>query len=1028
MSDSKFGALLMSIISTMKMDITDFCDIHTVDGVRDGCPSLVANDGSLATIIRYHGTRSVMSAGDFRSMIGQLESSLGNYMRKKGHQIQVVFRKDLDSRRVLNEIANQKKQTADNLRLDLKHLIDEQVDRYSLFVYDESCHLVLWTRPSMLDQTEKKIDQNEKSKVRSSTNMPSMKSAQNPCLPIGALYNRHAAFVSKIVDDLSSPQFGCSVELLNLDEELRTLKRSVLPDMVPDNWEATYPSKPIPFTWKNNSITSDASELFYAPLESQIMTCPAVLGSNKDKNLPDPNTLRMGGRIYAPVLIERPPSDPQFFAELFSTLGRAECIEEETGRKRAMPYAVSFMIEGDGMSGSSFSSLMAQLLSMTSAINRNINTAMQSLTEMQRDGVIIAKGHISAMTWVKESPSAISELAMRKAKLISSLSGWGAPLVTDRSGHAMQAFQSTATGLSYRHIAPGFPVPLYDMLAMLPLSRSASPFPKGSTIYRSLDGKILPYQRFSSDQTTWITLVSGKPGSGKSVLLNYNHVESCLMPGSPRLPYVCIIDIGVSSKGFIDTIQDNLPPNLQYLAFYKRLQNDKRDSINPMDTSLGSRYPLPKDRGFLVNFLTMLVTPPERKGHPFEGMTNFVGRVVDTAYKMRNDKLETGAASKYRPGFNTAIDNAINELGIEINNGTYYWTLVDTFFKAGRYYEAEVAQRYAVPILQDLVGAASSSEITSEYGSTTVENGTPLIKAFQNGINEAITEYPLFSQATQFDIGSARCMAIDLQDLAIVGSDSDKKRTALMYMISRQVFMKKVAFSMEDLPFFNPEYRNYFDRIINEVVEDPKVLCMDEYHMTGKDQLLTEQVKTDGRTARKWKMEIMLASQLMDDFGDVVQIATSFFIVDSGTEETREYLKTRIGLNSVHLSALTSFVHGPKRQGSTFLAVFRTKSATFYQLFTLSVGPMLMWSLSTTAEDRKLRDLLYRSIPKLAANKLLAKRFPGGTCKDAVEELQRELFSEEFVDEEQRSSVVDRLAKDLISQYRHESLNQIEAI
>ncbi|WP_144175912.1 hypothetical protein, partial [Pseudomonas sp. Kh13] len=79
--------------------------------------------------------------------------------------------------------------------------------------------------------------------------------------------------------------------------------------------------------------------------------------------------------------------------------------------------------------------------------------------------------------------------------------------------------------------------PLGDAVAMLPLTRPASPFQEGSTIYRSLDGKILKYQRFSSQQTTWITLIAGKPGSGKSVLMNNNHFESCLMPGLTGLPY-----------------------------------------------------------------------------------------------------------------------------------------------------------------------------------------------------------------------------------------------------------------------------------------------------------------------------------------------------------------------------------------------------------------------------------------------------------------------------------------------------------
>lgn len=74
----------------------------------------------------------------------------------------------------------------------------------------------------------------------------------------------------------------------------------------------------------------------------------------------------------------------------------------------------------------------------------------------------------------------------------------------------MIAFQTNALGLTTQHIGEPCPAPLDDAIALLPLTRPASPFSTGSTIYRSLDGKILRYQRFSSEQTTWITLISGR--------------------------------------------------------------------------------------------------------------------------------------------------------------------------------------------------------------------------------------------------------------------------------------------------------------------------------------------------------------------------------------------------------------------------------------------------------------------------------------------------------------------------------------
>lgn len=1008
----KLEAVLLHVIGLLKTDVEDYCDLETIDGGR----TIVAQDGSLASIVRFNGTKSVLGREQFERLIQLLDGSFSVYFKNRGHQLQVVFRRDLDARGALERNAIQQRSTADRLSLGIHDLIDESVEKYSQYVYDEDCYLVFWSRPALLDTVEAKLATQATNEFRKESNWPATSDAQNLLRPISYLRDRHLSFVSKITDDLSSPEFGCSVDVLDVDEALRSVRRSVYPDLTTDDWKAAIPGTKIPFRWKSNGDIEDMSEFLYPPLPRQIMTATAEIGKNGSENLPDSNTVRVGSRVYAPLIVAVPPREPQYFNTLFNSLNRAET--RENGVTRALPYSISFMLESDGMSVMAFKSIFASLLSITSEQNRNINLATKALNEYRRDGGCIVKLRIAAMTWAGIDPDGIKELALRKSKLWRTLEGWGNPVVLERTGNPMIAFQTNALGLTTKHIGEPCPAPLDDAIALLPLTRPASPFSTGSTIYRSLDGKILRYQRFSSEQTTWITLISGKPGSGKSVLMNNNNVECCLMPGITRLPYIGIIDIGVSSSGFIDLIRDSLPENMRHLAIYKRLQNSERDCINPMDTPLGKREPLPKDREFIKNFLSILVTPPERRGKPYEGMSNFVGRMIDLAYQKKSDRLEKASPETYKPGHNAVLDEAVAKLGYKILPATTYWELVDALFKAGYIYEAEVAQRYAVPTLNDLVSVASSEEVEAEYGGVMAEGNRPLIKAFTLGIREAVGDYPIFSSHTRFDIGSARVISLDLQDVAIIGSDSAYKQTALMYMIARQSFMKKVAFSKEDLPFFDDLYKPYYERLINDIVDENKVLCMDEFHKTGGHDGLKLQVLTDGREARKWNLEIILASQLMEDFGELTKIATALFILDSGTEETRRWLRDNIGLKPVEESALVNYVHGANAHGSTFLARFSTKNATYSQLFTMTVGAMRLWALSTTAEDRKLRGLLYEAMPRQQARRLLAKRFPSGSCKKLVERLKEETFrGADFVDDDMESSVIERLAKELIHEY-----------
>lgn len=1008
----KLEAVLLHVIGLLKTDVEDYCDLETIDGGR----AIVAQDGSLASIVRFNGTKSVLGREQFERLIQLLDGSFSVYFKSRGHQLQVVFRRDLDARGALEQNAIQQRSTADRLSLGIHDLIDESVEKYSQYVYDEDCYLVFWSRPALLDTVEAKLATQATNEFRKESNWPATSDAQNLLRPISYLRDRHLSFVSKITDDLSSPEFGCSVDVLDVDEALRSVRRSVYTDLTTDDWKAAIPGTKIPFRWKSNGDIEDMSELLYPPLPRQIMTATAEIGKNGSENLPDSNTVRVGSRVYAPLMVAVPPREPQYFNTLFNSLNRAET--RENGVTRALPYSISFMLESDGMSVMAFKSIFASLLSITSEQNRNINLATKALNEYRRDGGCIVKLRIAAMTWAGIDPDGIKELALRKSKLWRTLEGWGNPVVLERTGNPMIAFQTNALGLTTKHIGEPCPAPLDDAIALLPLTRPASPFSTGSTIYRSLDGKILRYQRFSSEQTTWITLISGKPGSGKSVLMNNNNVECCLMPGITRLPYIGIIDIGVSSSGFIDLIRDSLPENMRHLAIYKRLQNSERDCINPMDTPLGKREPLPKDREFIKNFLSILVTPPERRGKPYEGMSNFVGRMIDLAFQKKSDRLEKASPETYKPGHNAVVDEAVAKLGYKILPATTYWELVDALFKAGYIYEAEVAQRYAVPTLNDLVGVASSEEVDAEYGGVMAEGNRPLIKAFSLGIREAVGDYPIFSSHTRFDIGSARVISLDLQDVAIIGSDSAYKQTALMYMIARQSFMKKVAFSKEDLPYFDDLYKPYYDRLINDIVDENKVLCMDEFHKTGGHDGLKLQVLTDGREARKWNLEIILASQLMEDFGELTKIATALFILDSGTEETRRWLRDNIGLKPVEESALVNYVHGANAHGATFLARFSTKNATYSQLFTMTAGAMRLWALSTTAEDRKLRGLLYESMPRQQARRLLAKRFPGGSCKKLVERLKEETFrGADFVDDDMESSVIERLAKELTHEY-----------
>ncbi|PGL69277.1 hypothetical protein, partial [Bacillus thuringiensis] len=58
---NKLEAVILTVLSQLKADVQDYCDLETVDGGQ----SIVANDGSLASIVRFNGTKSVLGREQF---------------------------------------------------------------------------------------------------------------------------------------------------------------------------------------------------------------------------------------------------------------------------------------------------------------------------------------------------------------------------------------------------------------------------------------------------------------------------------------------------------------------------------------------------------------------------------------------------------------------------------------------------------------------------------------------------------------------------------------------------------------------------------------------------------------------------------------------------------------------------------------------------------------------------------------------------------------------------------------------------
>lgn len=946
------GLLAWVANSGLKQAFPSYCRISTADDDV----TLVAEDGSLVSVIRLEGTRYLVGNKEFDFIVESITRALTSYMTNNGQAMQVVFMRDPEF--VKREIEDSQRPAVETMRrlgLDIEELVRERVENLSHYCSSENCYLVLWTKPNTLSPEELKRELKGVADHIKQHEVPPVADGQYLFRAIPGLRNRHSSFVNAVLSDFK--EAGMKLSLLEVHAAVHAMRMSISPARTDISWRPALPGDPITRRILKGLPAGDISDVMWPRLEDQIMGADAeVMGLR---------TVKVGGRYFAPMTMELYPQQPQSFGRLFRRLAEA-----------AIPYRVSFMIDPNGLQAMRGKALMAMMLAFASDGNKRIKAALEALKATETAGEAVIQLRIAFATWASDEVT----LESRASALARAVQGWGIADVRDVTGDPALGFVSSAVGVTDVNCAPAAAAPLYDVVAMLPLMRPASPWESGAMLFRSPDGKLLPYQPGSSKQDTWIDLVYSPPGGGKSVLMNVSNLALCLSPGLERLPYIAVIDVGPSSQGLIELLKEALPADKKHQANYFRLRMTTEYAINPFDTQLGCKYPTGSERGFIVTLLTLLATPVG-KSEPYNSAADMAGLLVDTVYKIFDTRPK-----RYERYMHPETDEVLDQHGFKAGAMASWWDVVHFLFERGLVHEATIAQRYAVPTLGDLTLATSVEEVKDIYGRVKIETGETLVEAMNRIISSAMREFPVLSQPTQFDIGDSRVVSIDLDEVARGGGDGADRQTALMYMLARHAAARHFYLVPEVIRDMPEAYRPYHTRRIQDIREDVKRLCFDEFHRTSSAKAVREQVIRDMREGRKWNVQVTLASQSVDDFDPVmIEFATSVFILKVPNPEAAAKTAQIFKLSDAARIALERDVHGPRKGGGTLLAWFATKDGTALQLFTNTVGPVELWAFSTTVEDVAIRRRLYDMMPSSLARRKLAKRYPGGSAKDDVD-------------------------------------------
>ena len=986
--------------TSLKQTTESYCDLETADSSTD----LVYHDGSLVTVLQIDGITSLAGTAEFDRLVEGLTNALQPAMGRTGHALQVYFSHDKQNiKKAIRKIYAPAVATQKRLGLSLEDLFNERVDFMSQYCAEERVYFVLMTRPYSLPSDQLKAANAAKLKMIRESKTPPFKGTQTIYAAIPELRDAHSAYVRSVVNDLAS--LNVVAKVLEVHDAVHAIRMTADPDFTSDDWRASLPGDMLPAREVNN-FAGDASDLLWPSLAKQVIP--------RDATVLDTRTVLVGNRIYSSSYIDLFPKDVRSFLTLFARILPTH-----------IPWRISFLLESEGLNTLKFKGMLASVLSFSSVNNRLISDSVNLLkyVNVNTDESVV-RLRVVATTWAPEENFPL--LRRRSSELAKAIQGWGTTDVSEICGDPFQGFAAGMLATTMSSPAVPSVAPLSDVVSMLPITRPASPWDTGALLFRSPDGKPWPFQPGSSLQTTWIDLVYARPGSGKSVLSSAQNLALCLSAGLSRLPRIAIIDIGPSSSGLISLLQEALPAANRHLVAYHRLRMAPEYSINPFDTQLGCRYPTAGERAFLVNFLTLLTTPLGA-AKPYDAMPDLAGMVVDELYKSLTDEFKP---TQYDPGVEVFIDSILEEIGFMLDSKSTWWEVTDALYSAGFTHEAMLAQRYAMPLLADAASICRSPSIEDLYEKVTAPTGESLINSFSRMISGAVREYPILSRVTAFDIGEARVVSLDLDEVAKSGGDAADRQTAVMYMLARYVLARNYYLTEESMTNVPEQYKHYHLERVREIKEDPKRIVYDEFHRTSKSAAVRDQVIIDMREGRKWNVQISLLSQSLDDFDSImVDFATSIYIMDAGPTQTIEKTAKIFGLSDTAKEALRTRVHGPREGGATFLAQFAIKTGWSTQLLTLTLGPIELWAFSTTAADTTIRNQLYRHIGPAEARRFLASLFPNGTVSKEISERLNALKEEVgLIEDETRLSVIDQFVSDILDTYARDPNSKSMAI
>lgn len=983
------------------VDVDDMCALEGVvhaDGVvnDDGQPHVLAQvNGDLITVLDVRGARKLIGHNDFELMAANFARIVDKMCRSGSggqHSFSIGFRSDpTQAKTVISRMLRPQVETARGFGITDMRMLRERHDALVRQCTDESVYLVIRTHAADVTVHEKKILAD--TKRRMGIEIRKLKAggmqfpagvAQSIPVPLGALVPRHHAAVISLLEDLrrniNSGGAQLLVSAMSAYDAVASMRKHFDARPLPEGW------KPRFFGDGNTraggpafATMSDDAHVTPTRLARQVVNGPI------DDDFGVRELCRYGDHWFASVVLEIcPDNGSEPFAEIASRIGRQ------------IPWRASFEINPNGMRVRQLERTLSAFLGAVGDYNKGIRRAFDNLREMQNKGTYICSLRMVLTTWSTTKEQTMLNLS----NLSSAVEGWGAAGCTNETGEPGRAMLASCAGFASISPAPFLPAPIGDVARMVPFSRPASIWDRGQIIFLTLEGRAYAVDFGSALQNYWATIGFAPTGSGKSFTLNVLNSGLLLAPGATEVPPITLVDVGHSGALVMEWFKSILPEHLKEQVLAVTLRNTDEYIVNPFDTQHGFDMPIMADIDFLVAVLGTMSPGcgPEAN--------KFFERVVRGAYA-RYARISPDSR-RWQDAYDTKVANALKRIGFVVTEKTRVWQVVDALFEAGMTDESISAQRFAMPTLADLPKVAADSSVANVYGSA-MFNGERIIDVFTRNVVSSLDTYKLLSSYTTFNLGAARAVSIDLQE--VVGSmtsEEGRRRSGIMFLLARRIGARNYFLKWDEIAKeCPPAYAKYQQARVARLWEKIKFLQYDECHYFSGIESVVSLVRSDLRTGRKFNLVSAMFSQQLEDFDSTV-LDNSYIVFVMGLGDVSPAkVREVFALSEDEMQSIAAHCIRP----GTMFARFKTRVGTLSQVVRLNVSGYEQWAFTTQGRDPALRSALSRFLPRNEVIALLTDMFPSGSAESYF----RKLLAERAGLRDDDTSLAEIAAKELLA-------------